>query len=170
MPGPAPSAANLASIMEPFSYLDRARVSCVPGSRQAVCCPSTCQHRLEFPRVPQPTLSKGALILGGLQKQAALSFVPLIYKLASFSFRVCPRLCVRFFLLNKEIGGIFPLPSVAPETVKHYEAMDSPSLQPRHAPALPYPGGGARCSASAPTTTPRCYGFASFPPFWELSF
>lgn len=140
MPGPAPSAANSASITWSFSYLDRARPSGVPRPRQAPRCPTNCQNRLELPQVPQPTLFKGAVILGDLQMQAALSLVPLIYKLAPFPFRVCPRSWVHFFLLNKEIRGIFPLPSVAPETRKHYQAMGSPTLQSHHRSTLPYPG------------------------------
>lgn len=65
--GPAPSAANSASEIWPFSYLG-------PRPKTGPLLPDQLPtDRMEFPQGPQSTLSKGALILGDLQMEAVLS-------------------------------------------------------------------------------------------------
>lgn len=164
--GPACSAVNSVSVTWPFWYLGRRPKT---GPLLPHQLP---RDRMEFPQVPEPTLSKGALISGDLHMEGHLHHWYTL--LASLPFGVCPRLPGHssFSLIRK--SEAFPF---AARSSWNHEAPWSHRLfhPPARAPCpnlftLPCPRGGARCSASAPPLTPRGQSFANFPPFWELPF
>lgn len=74
--------------------------------------------------------------LRGFVNEGITVIVPLVHQIGLFSFQsVSKIMCAFFFLLYKEIRGIFPLPSAGPETMSHHEAMSLPGSQvPAHHP------------------------------------
>lgn len=120
--GPARSAVNSVSVTWPFWYLGHRPKT---GPLLPHQLP---RDRMEFPQVPGPTLSKGALISGDLHMEGHLHHWYTL--LASLPFGVCPRLPVHssFSLIRK--SEVVPFAACSSRNHEAPEATGSSTLQP----------------------------------------